>query len=205
MKKRVERKTGRKTPNQAAGSLRIIGGDYRGRKLPVLMAEGLRPTSDRVRETLFNWLQFDIAGTNCLDVFAGSGALGLEALSRGANSVCFLELNRDNAQQIQQNLIALKISESDVIQVDSLQWLQQVPPKVFDVIFLDPPFNQGLMQPAIDLIFQNHYVKNAQAWLYLEQEKALDWPRLPDGWVCHREKTTSEVRYGLFKFADSDE
>lgn len=205
MKKRVERKTGRKKFNQAAGSLRIIGGDFRGRKLPVLMAEGLRPTSDRVRETLFNWLQFEIAGTDCLDVFAGSGALGLEALSRGAHSVCFLELNRGNAQQIQQNLTALNVSGSDVIQIDSLQWLKQMPPKVFDVIFLDPPFNQGLMQPAVDLIFQNHYVKTTQAWLYLEQEKALEWPRLPDGWVCHREKTTSEVRYGLFKFAGSDE
>ncbi|RUM90024.1 MAG: 16S rRNA (guanine(966)-N(2))-methyltransferase RsmD [Thiomicrospira sp.] len=205
MKKRVERKSGRKhSSNQTGGSLRIIGGDFRGRKLPVLSAEGLRPTSDRVRETLFNWLQFDIAGADCLDVFAGTGALGLEALSRGANSVFFLELNKHNAQQIQQNLITLKVSDADVIHGDSLQWLQQAPPKVFDVIFLDPPFHQGLMQPAVDLLFQNHYIKTDQAWLYLEQEKALDWPKLPEGWECYREKATSEVRYGIFKYTGSD-
>lgn len=204
MKKRVKRQSNRNKANVAAGSLRIIGGDFRGRKLPVLMADGLRPTSDRVRETLFNWLQFDIAGVDCLDVFAGSGALGLEALSRGARAVFFLELNKENAQQIKQNLTTLDVSDSKVIQTDSLQWLKQTPPKVFDVFFLDPPFNQGLMQPAVDLIFQNHYVKNSQAWLYLEQEKSLDWPRFPDGWVCHREKTTAEVKYGLFKFEKTE-
>ncbi|MDG4812572.1 16S rRNA (guanine(966)-N(2))-methyltransferase RsmD [Hydrogenovibrio sp. 3SP14C1] len=202
MKKRIERKPSRKQSNQAGGSLRIIGGDFRGRKLPVMNAEGLRPTSDRVRETLFNWLQFDISGAECLDVFAGSGALGLEALSRGAKSVCFLELNKESAQQIQQNLDTLKIPGSKVIQTDSLQWLQQTPSKPFDVIFLDPPFHQGLMQPVVDLLFQKHCVKNDQAWLYLEQEKALEWPKLPNGWCCHREKTTSEVKYGLFKFEE---
>jgi len=200
MKKQIARKSNRKKPNKTTGNLRIIGGDFRGRKLPVLSADGLRPTSDRVRETVFNWLQFDIAGTDCLDVFAGSGALGLEALSRGANSVCFLELNKENAQQIKQNLITLKVSNADVIQTDSLQWLQQVSPKTFDVVFLDPPFHRGLMQPAVDLIFQQSYVKTSQAWLYLEQERSLDWPKLPEGWRCHREKTTAEVKYGVFKF-----
>lgn len=200
MKKQIARKSNRKKPNQTTGNLRIIGGDFRGRKLPVLSADGLRPTSDRVRETVFNWLQFDIAGADCLDVFAGSGALGLEALSRGANSVCFLELNKENAQQIKQNLITLKVSDADVVQTDSLQWLQQVPPKAFDVVFLDPPFHQGLMQPAVNLIFQQSYVKTGQAWLYLEQERSLDWPKLPEGWMCHREKTTAEVRYGVFRF-----
>ena len=88
----------------AMGEIRIIGGDWRGRKLPVLNAEGLRPTSDRVRETLFNWLQFEIAGANCLDVFSGSGALAIEALSRGAKQVTLLELNPANAKQLKQNL-----------------------------------------------------------------------------------------------------
>ncbi|WP_019557898.1 16S rRNA (guanine(966)-N(2))-methyltransferase RsmD [Thiomicrorhabdus arctica] len=181
------------------GDVRIIGGDWRGRKLPVLMAEGLRPTSDRVRETLFNWLRFDVAGSHCLDLFAGSGALGFEALSRGAKSVTFLELSIPVAQQLKTNLKTLNAPAAQVVQRDSLQWLDQRVEQPFDIIFLDPPFKQGLMQLAVDKLFINGIIKNQQAWLYLEQEKSLDWPNLPDGWVCHREKTTSQVRFGLFR------
>lgn len=183
------------------GEVRIIGGDWRGRKLPVLVADGLRPTSDRVRETVFNWLQFEVPGANCLDVFAGSGALGLEALSRGANHVTLLELNGENAKQLKQNLSTLKSKKAEVVQTDSLQWLAKPPSQTYDVIFLDPPFNQGLMQPAVDLIFKNDFLKTEQAWLYLEQEKQLAWPALPEGWLCFREKTTSQVKYALFKLA----
>lgn len=181
------------------GEVRIIGGDWRGRKLPVLVADGLRPTSDRVRETVFNWLQFEVPGANCLDVFAGSGALGLEALSRGASHVTLLELNGENVKQLKQNLKTLKVEKAEVIQTDSLQWLAKQSIQPYDVIFLDPPFNQGLMQPAVDLIFKNGFLKTDQAWLYLEQEKQLDWPELPEGWACFREKSTSQVKYALFK------
>lgn len=179
------------------GEVRIIGGDWRGRKLPVLNAEGLRPTSDRVRETLFNWLQFEVPGAKCLDVFAGSGALSLEALSRGAKQATLLELGTANANQLKQNLQTLNVSNASVEQVDSLQWLAQTAQEPFDIVFLDPPFHKELMQHAVDLLFNNGYLSN-QAWLYLEQEKQLEWPILPDGWVCHREKTTSQVRFGLF-------
>ncbi|HHT00087.1 MAG TPA: 16S rRNA (guanine(966)-N(2))-methyltransferase RsmD [Thiomicrospira sp.] len=181
------------------GEVRIIGGDWRGRKLPVLSAIGLRPTSDRVRETVFNWLQFEIPGANCLDVFSGSGALSFEALSRGAKHATLLELDSANAKQLKQNLQTLKVTNASVQQTDSLQWLSQPADEVYDVIFLDPPFNKGLMQEAVDKLFTSGYVKGNQAWLYLEQEKQLDWPTLPEGWVCHREKTTSQVRFGLFK------
>ncbi len=184
------------------GEVRIIGGDWRGRKLPVLSADGLRPTSDRVRETLFNWLQFEVPGAVCLDLFAGSGALSMEALSRGASQVTMLELNAANAKLLKQNLQTLDCEQAEVINGDSLQWLGQPASKTYDVIFLDPPFNQGLMQPAIDLLFKNGYLKNDQAWLYLEQEKQLDWPELPAGWVCYREESTSQVKFGLFKLAD---
>ncbi len=179
------------------GEVRIIGGDWRGRKLPVLTAEGLRPTSDRVRETLFNWLQFEVPGASCLDVFAGSGALGFEALSRGAKQVTFLELAASNAKQLKTNLATLKADQAEVVQTDSLQWLSQPAGQAFEVIFLDPPFHQGLMQPAVDLLFKNGYADDS-SWLYIEQEKQLDWPQLPEGWVCHREKTTSQVRFGLW-------
>lgn len=179
------------------GDVRIIGGDWRGRKLPVLNAEGLRPTSDRARETLFNWLQCEIPGAKCLDVFAGSGALSFEALSRGAKQATLLELGSANAKQLKQNLQTLKVSNASVEQVDSLQWLSQMAKEPFDMVFLDPPFHKEFMQNAIDLLFKNGYLSD-QAWLYLEQEKQLDWPKLPEGWVCHREKTTSQVRFGLF-------
>jgi 16S rRNA (guanine966-N2)-methyltransferase len=186
----------RRNPSQ--GQIRIIGGDFRGRKLPVRSAEGLRPTSDRMRETLFNWLQFDIAGMTCLDVFAGTGALGLEAVSRGAAQVDFLELDAHNAKQLQQNIQTLKIDHATLKQTDSLQWLQQACSKPYDLIFLDPPFGKGLMQPVLEAIFQQNWIQNNQAWLYLEQEKSLDWPSLPDNWQLYREKTTSQVKMSLW-------
>lgn len=186
------------------GEVRIIGGDWRGRKLPVLQSEGLRPTSDRVRETLFNWLQFEVPGANCLDVFSGSGALGFEALSRGAKSVTFLELSGPAANQLKSNLNLLKSSNAQVIQGDSLQWLDKKAEQPFDIVFLDPPFNQGLMQAAVDKLFISGYVVPSEqkkpTWLYLEQEKKLAWPTLPEGWICHREKSTSQVRFGLFRY-----
>ncbi|MDX1347815.1 MAG: 16S rRNA (guanine(966)-N(2))-methyltransferase RsmD [Thiomicrorhabdus chilensis] len=208
MGRKTLKKTSHKKPlknsrpaHSSIGEVRIIGGDWRGRKLPVRTAQGLRPTSDRVRETLFNWLQFEIPGARCLDVFAGSGALGFEALSRGAKQVTFLELDRANAQQLQANLSTLKAEpteHAEVVLTDSLQWLAKPTEQPFDVIFLDPPFQQGLMQPAVDRLFDHGYVNNEQAWLYIEQEKELDWPQLPEGWVCFREKTTSQVRFGLW-------
>jgi 16S rRNA (guanine966-N2)-methyltransferase len=203
-------------PGQTSlGEVRIIGGQWRGRKLPVLSQDGLRPTSDRVRETLFNWLQFTVPGAKCLDVFAGSGALGLEALSRGARSVTFLELSTAACAQLKTNIITLKIvpPHATVVQGDSLQWLEQSPvnsalPTIndtaqshfmgFDVVFVDPPFNQGLMQLAVDKLLKSALLNPHQAWLYLEQEKDLPWPNLPSDWHCYREKTTSQVRYGLF-------
>lgn len=181
------------------GEVRIIGGDFRGRKLPVRMAEGLRPTSDRIRETLFNWLQFEVPGANCLDVFAGSGALGFEAMSRGAAHVTCLELSQPNAAQLIANQKLLKADKLEIVQTDSLAWLSQQAMTPFDVIFLDPPFHQALMQTSLDKLFANGYVSET-SWLYLEQEKSLDWPRLPSGWKCYRDKTTLQVRLGLWRF-----
>ncbi|BBN60476.1 ribosomal RNA small subunit methyltransferase D [Hydrogenovibrio marinus] len=179
------------------GEVRIIGGDFKGRKLPVRQAQGLRPTSDRIRETLFNWLQFEVPGASCLDVFSGSGALGFEALSRGAASVVCLELSAQNANQLKANQQLLKAENISIIQADSLAWLENHTENPFDIIFIDPPFHQGLMQQTLDKLFGKGYVSDS-TWLYLEQEKALDWPKLPDGWTCYREKTTSQVRLGLW-------
>lgn len=186
----------KKNSSNSMGQLRIIGGDFRGRKLPVLDAEGLRPTSDRVRETLFNWLQFEIPGAHCLDLFSGSGALSFEAVSRGAKSATLLELNSANAKQLKVNLLQLKMEQARVYEVDSLQWLNQKAEQPYDVVFIDPPFHKGMMQTSVNLLFENGYVTE-HTYLYLEQEKGLDWPALPEGWHLKKEKKTSKVQFAL--------
>ena len=135
------------SPNsRPTGEVRIIAGLWRGRKLPVLNAEGLRPTTDRVKETLFNWLMNDIAGSRCLDCFAGSGSLGLEALSRQAQAVVFLEKFTPAAKQLKQNLSALKTEKGSVINSDTCQFLaQKNSESAFDVVFIDPPKNLNLI------------------------------------------------------------
>lgn len=195
-KKTASKKRPSKKPQ--SGEVRIVGGIFRGRKLPVITKEGLRPTSDRVKETLFNWLQFEISDARCLDVFAGSGSLGFEALSRGAKKVVFLENSVSVVKQLNRNIALLQLPNATVNLTDSLCFLQDCPKESFDVVFIDPPFNFNLMQPTIDLLFKNNWL-NSHARLYLEQEKTLNWPRFPEGWICHKEKLTSQVKYGLFK------
>ena len=200
------RKPTRRTdkPNsQTPGLVRIIGGDWRGRKLPVMNQNGLRPTSDRVRETLFNWLQFELPGARCLDAFSGSGALGFEALSRGASQVVMIEKQGAVAKQLQANVDLLKAANAQIVNADSLSWLSQTAQQTFDIVFVDPPFGLGLVEPTLQGLFEGNWL-NHQAWLYIEQEKALDWPSMPEGWVLHREKTTSQVRLGLWHKPEYD-
>ena len=204
MVKRKQRNIGGSATNkrgQRAGEVRIIGGDFRGRKLPVLQQQGLRPTADRVKETLFNWLQFEVPGSRCLDVYAGSGGLSFEALSRGAKQATLLELNPDNVMVLKNNLQTLKLDNASLIQTDSLHWLNNQAPHPYDIIFIDPPFHQEMMQSTIDLLFANDYVQSS-SWLYIEQEVSLDWPTLPLGWEVYREKKTAQVKYGLFHAVD---
>lgn len=193
----MAKNTSKNNAVKSAGSVRIIAGNFRGRKLPVLDVEGLRPTSDRVRETLFNWLQFDIVGANCLDIFAGSGALGFEALSRGAKSVTMLELDKANSQNLSQNGALLKLTNLDVISTNALEYLTQPATQAFDIVFIDPPFNQQLIQPTLNLLFEQNWI-TSESLIYLEQEKMAEWPRLLSGWLCIKQKKTSRVRFGLF-------
>jgi len=178
-----------------SNTLRIIGGQWRGRKLHFADGEGLRPTTDRVRETLFNWLQPLIQGAHCLDLFAGSGALGLEALSRGAAKVQFIERNPRAVQALRENLTLLHADNAQVQQGDALTYLRG-PAQPFDVVFLDPPFRQDLLTPALELLSTGGWLKT-DARIYIEMESELGEPHLPEGWEPLRSKQAGQVAYHL--------
>ncbi|MFP1727547.1 16S rRNA (guanine(966)-N(2))-methyltransferase [Lonsdalea quercina] len=180
----------------APGQIRIIGGQWRGRKLPVPHSPGLRPTTDRVRETLFNWLAPVIQQARCLDCFAGSGALALEALSRYAAHATLLEAERGIARQLSQNLSLLRAENASVIHTDALQWLAQ-PREAFDVVFLDPPFRQGLLDNTVNLLETQGWLAD-DAWIYIETEAENRTLNLPANWQLHREKVAGQVAYRLY-------
>lgn len=184
-------------PLMSNQQLRIIGGQWRGRKLSFPAIEGLRPTGDRIRETLFNWLAPDIQGARCLDVFAGSGALGLEALSRGAAMSVLCERDTRAAAQLRAHLELLKSSDGNVIQGDSLAYLQQGNKDLpFDVIFIDPPFALNLWQATIDALETGNWLAD-DASIYIEASKnAVYTP--PAHWQLHRDKHAGQLSYRLF-------
>ncbi len=175
--------------------LRIIGGQWRGRKVSFPNSEGLRPTSDRVRETLFNWLAPIIPNANCLDLFAGSGALGFEALSRGAAHIDLVDSSPTVVRHLQENLHLLNGNGS--VWLEQAQSRLQHCQKKYDIIFLDPPFAQNLLAPCIDLIEQ-HQLLTDQAWVYVETGNTELLPNLPAHWKLHREKNAGQVCYRLF-------
>ncbi|MGB8667988.1 MAG: 16S rRNA (guanine(966)-N(2))-methyltransferase [Serratia inhibens] len=189
------RATAKKTPQAAAGQIRIIGGQWRGRKLPVPNSPGLRPTTDRVRETLFNWLAPVIQGARCLDCFAGSGALGLEALSRYAGSATLLEFERPVAQQLEKNLALLQ-GKGTVVNTNTLNWLAGNG-QPFDVVFLDPPFRKGLLAETLTLLEQQGWLAD-EAWIYVEAEAESAAADVPANWQLHREKVAGQVAYRLY-------
>ncbi|EPL6453795.1 MULTISPECIES: 16S rRNA (guanine(966)-N(2))-methyltransferase [Providencia] len=186
-----------KKPQSAPlGQIRIIGGKWRGRKLPVRDSEGLRPTTDRIKETLFNWLMPVIRDARCLDCFAGSGSLGFEALSRFAQSVTFIELDKQNAQLLTENKARLQADDATVVTNSSLTVLsQQGTP--FDVVFIDPPFRKGLLNETIQLLEKNQWLAD-ESWIYVESEAESPLTDLPTNWQLHREKIAGQVAYRLF-------
>jgi RNA methyltransferase, rsmD family len=197
----------RKTPNskpqkqtsKAMGEVRVIAGLWRGRKLPVLNAEGLRPTTDRVKETLFNWLMMDVANARCLDCFAGSGSLGIEALSRQAQAVVFLEKFATAAQQLKKNLASLKTDKGTVINTDTLAYLaQKNNDNPFDIIFIDPPFHHQFVPQILPLLQQNNWLAE-NALIYVETEK--NHPPLPlaENWQIIKEKSAGMVTSRLIQ------
>ncbi|EOF4702377.1 16S rRNA (guanine(966)-N(2))-methyltransferase [Klebsiella huaxiensis] len=187
-----------KKPNHAgSGQIRIIGGQWRGRKLPVPESPGLRPTTDRVRETLFNWLSPTIVDAKCLDCFAGSGALGLEALSRYAANATLLEMERGVAQQLQKNLATLKASNGKVVNTNTLAFLAQTGTP-HDIVFVDPPFRKGLLEETLKLLESNGWL-NDEALIYIESEVENGLPPVPASWHLYREKVAGQVAYRLYQ------
>jgi 16S rRNA (guanine966-N2)-methyltransferase len=181
-------------------SVRIIGGGWRGRRVQFPDSPGLRPTPDRVRETLFNWLQHSIAGTRCLDLFAGSGALGIEALSRGAQEVVFVEQARDPARALSVELERLGgSSRARVIETAARRFLA-APGQPFDGIFLDPPYGCGYLADCVAAIEAGGWVK-AGGWVYLESERAAGVPAIPPHWDLVKSKSAGEVGYHLARIS----
>ena len=178
--------------------LRIIGGSHRRRNISFPTSDGLRPTGDRVRETLFNWLEPDIAGTNCLDLFAGSGALGFESLSRGAQAATLLETNTSVVMNLRDNTAKLGFTNARVIQAEARQWLiSQVASDPFDVVFIDPPFADHLLYDCCACLSESQLLAE-EAKVYLEHHQTLDITKLPSGWSQIKAKSAGKVHFGLY-------
>ena len=180
-------------------SVRIIAGAWRGRRIHFPDMPALRPTPDRVRETLFNWLQHSIAGTRCLDLFAGSGALGLEALSRGAREVVFVEQFPAAARALQEQLIRFGgAAKGRILQMGAARFLRTPGAPPFDVAFLDPPFGTNALAEYIPLLDTGDWL-SAGGLVYLENERAAGVPVLPDHWELLKSKSAGEVGYHLVR------
>jgi 16S rRNA (guanine966-N2)-methyltransferase len=183
----------------SANQIRIIGGRHRGRRLQFVPVRGLRPTPDRVRETLFNWLRTDVPGARCLDLFAGSGALGLEAISRSAAFLCAVEQDRRAAQRLRENIALLREQAvAEVRQTDVLRLLEQTPDKPFDIVFADPPFADRVLPEVCRLLEENGWLA-PEAAIYLEQDAKADWPQPAADWQVSREGNAGQTGQRLLR------
>jgi len=187
-------------PLTTQGEVRIIAGKWRSRKITFTPVDGLRPSPSRIRETLFNWLTNDLPTSHCLDLFAGSGVLGFEALSRGAETVTLVEINRQAAKQLLTNKVQLGADDLQIIEQDATQ-LKQFAKRLknkIDIVFCDPPFSKGLVQPLFNSLEQVGILQ-VSAKIYVETEKNLTELDLPENWNLLKEKVAGDVRYRLFE------
>lgn len=185
---------------RGAGMVRIVGGHWRSRRVPVANVPGLRPTTDRVRETVFNWLASVVPGARCLDLYAGTGAMGLEALSRGAARVVFIERHPRIATGLRESLATLgapPAGDALVVNDDARGFLARTPGSACDIIFLDPPFGQGLLDTSLRMLVEGGWM-GEDTWVYLEFEHGLE-PALPDGWGWWRRSRAGQVDFGLIR------
>lgn len=199
--------SGRPTPGRtsvnsiATSELRIIGGEWRSRRVRFPDAGGVRPTPARIRETLFNWLNYHLAGSSCLDLFAGSGALGLEALSRGAAHATLVDHTPTLANALRDNLKALSCDRGQVACMAVEDFLAQPPASAFDIVFMDPPFRQNWLERLFPLLSRHPWIRPG-GWVYVEHESELAPPPPPAGWQLHRQKTAGQVTYSLFRVTE---
>lgn len=189
------------SPGQAGktsrGLVRIIAGTHRGRRLPVLVSEGLRPTSDRVKETLFNWLMNHVVDAHCLDMYAGSGALGIEALSRGAKSLVFVEQDKKVAQQLSDNLLTLREADKSQVVCSSAFTHTFSETSPFNIVFIDPPFGKDMVEKSLECLGKQN-VLAPNAFVYIETGHNDDYP-IPNNFSTVKELKTSQVYARLFQ------
>lgn len=185
--------------NKNSGNVRIIGGKWRRRRLPVAALQGLRPTTDRVRETVFNWLVPHCPGAQVLDLFAGSGALGFEAMSRGAQSLTLIDRDRTVVRTLEEVVALLQAERVEVFAAEARQWLRTQPARPFDIVFVDPPFGDADIAHLCTLLLERGWLAPS-ALLYVEQpaERTTEWPPLLE---VVKEQTAGQVRFGLYTAA----
>ena len=183
-----------------AGTVRIIGGQWRGRRVPIMAAPGLRPTPDRVRETLYNWLQGALINARVLDLYAGTGALGLEALSRGAQHATFVERDPRVAQRLRDTLALLGANNAVVHTDDAAAFVARSPPAggSYDGVLMDPPFAAEVQGDLCKLLERNQWLAE-RAWIYLESPSEQGIPRLPAGWRVSRSLRAGAVMATLVR------
>ena len=189
--------------NSKAGRLRIVAGNWRSRLLDIADVEGLRPTSERIRETLFNWLTPHLNGARCLDLYAGTGALGLEALSRGAASAVFVERDAIAERQLRNNVELLGADNAEIVSGDALDFLRSDSAVPFNIVFLDPPFAGNLLGETCRLLADSRQLAD-NALIYLEDERSREETELPQGWTVLKHKTAGNVRYMLARAGKDD-
>lgn len=195
MRKNRPKQTCKRTINLGNRRLRVIGGAWRSRHINFPELPEVRPTPDRVRETLFNWLYPIMPGAACLDLFAGSGAMGFEAASRGAASVTMVDNHPRVVHQLRLEANRLDARQIEIIQADALSWIRTAS-RSFDVVFLDPPFGQGLLEKVINtLTFHNPLRVDTR--IYIETEASRSAPDLPADWSIVRSKQAGQVKYYL--------
>ena len=194
-----DHKTMAQSTTQKKNRVRIIAGEYKSRKLEFPNVEGLRPTADRIRETLFNWLQDSIAGETCLDLFAGSGALGFEALSRGASQVDFIEQNSAAVNSIRDNIERLGAKHGNVYCSDAFEWLDRCTQDLrqYGLVFLDPPFKGETLARAIVKLESANLLREG-GLVYIEKEKQSIDDNLPSNWIEVKSKNAGLVQFGLY-------
>lgn len=194
----------RKTDNKPQpGRLRIVAGNWRSRLLEIADVPGLRPTSVRVRETLFNWLAPRIAGARCLDLFAGTGALGLEALSRGASSCDFVEKSDRAAATLRRSIAVLGAPTATVHPVAAQQFLQSAAGQPFDLVFLDPPFAAEML-PELCRLLEKADLLASDARIYVEEDRNQPPAGLPERWQMLKTRNAGNVRFSLYRVGDNE-